>query len=183
MMLTGMFIGFILLFAPGRDGNGAVYTTRNAEIALFSSAPMEDIEAVSRNAYGVINLASGEVRLGVSVRSFQFRKSLMQEHFNENYMESDKYPIAKFEGKINDLPAFSEDGEYRVTVTGSLEVHGISRQRTVSGMLKISNGRLGLSSVFEVRCRDHDIKIPSLVFRNIAETIQVSLKGTFSTIT
>lgn len=107
----------------------------------------------------------------------------MQEHFNENYMESDKYPAAKFKGKINTPIDLSKDGEFRVTATGDLEVHGVTRRRSISGTVKVSDGNIEIYSEFDVRCQDHNIKIPALVFKNIAETIRVTLKGTFSTVT
>jgi polyisoprenoid-binding protein YceI len=168
---------------PSGDKAKAVFITKNAEITLFSEAPMENIEAVSKTAYGIINTNNGEIQFGVSIRSFRFRKSLMQEHFNENYMESDKYPAAKFKGKINIPIDLSKDGEYQVTASGDLEVHGVTKKRSLAGTIKVVNGRLELNSVFDVKCQDHNIKIPALVFKNIAETIRVTIRGNFSTVT
>ncbi len=182
-MFTTLLIGFILAALPKAENTKSVFVTKNAELTLFSEAPMENIEAVSRSAYGVVNLNDGEIQFGVSIRSFQFRKSLMREHFNENYMESDKFPAAKFKGKLNTPVDISKDGEYPVTATGDLEVHGITKRRSVSGIIKVLNGKLELYSAFDVKCQDHNIKIPSLVFKNIAETIRITLKGTFSTVT
>lgn len=182
-MFVSLLIGFIVTFLPKPESIKSVFITKNAELTIFSEAPMENIEAVSKNAYGVVNLDNGEIQFGVSIRSFQFRKNLMEEHFNENYMESDKFPAAKFKGKINTPPDISRDGEYQVTATGDLEVHGITKRRSISGTIKVTNGKLEIISSFDVRCEDHKIKIPSLVFKNIAETIRITLKGTFSTVT
>lgn len=182
-MYLALFIGFMMSLMPSPKGLKSVFLTKNAELTLFSEAPVENIEAVSKNAYGIINTENGEIQFGVSIRSFRFRKALMQEHFNENYMESDQYPTAKFKGKLNMPIDISKDGEYPVTVTGDLEVHGVTKRRSISGTVKVLNGRLEISSVFEVKCRDHDIKIPTLVFKNVAETIRVTLRGTFSTVT
>ncbi len=182
-MYTALLLGFIVSLMPANGFVKSVFSTRTAELTLFSEAPMEDIKAVSKNAYGILNTDNGEIQFGVSIRSFRFRKSLMQEHFNENYMESDKYPAAKFKGKINTPIDLSKDGEFRVTATGDLEVHGVTRRRSISGTVKVSDGNIEIYSEFDVRCQDHNIKIPALVFKNIAETIRVTLKGTFSTVT
>lgn len=182
-MFTTLLIGFIITALPKAENVKSVFITKSAELTLFSEAPMENIEAVSKNAYGVVNMDNGEIQFGVSIRSFRFRKSLMQEHFNENYMESDKFPAAKFKGKLESPPDVSKDGEYQVTATGDLEVHGITKRRSISGTIRVSNGKLEIISAFDVKCQDHNIKIPSIVFKNIAETIRITLKGTFSTVT
>ncbi|MEJ7694581.1 YceI family protein [Daejeonella sp.] len=181
-MYTKLLLGFLTCIMLTAHNVKSVFVTKTAELTLFSEAPMEDIEATSKSAYGVINTDNGEIQFGVSIRSFRFRKSLMQEHFNENYMESDKYPTAKFKGKLNTPIDVSRDGLYQVTATGDLEVHGVTKKRSISGTVKVLNARLELSSAFNVKCEDHNIKIPSLVFKNIAETIRITLKGTFSTV-
>ena len=181
-MYATILLGLILSFMPPASRVKPMFLTKSAELTLFSEAPIENIEAVSKSAYGVINSANGEIQFGVSIRSFRFRKSLMQEHFNENYMESEKFPAAKFKGKLNIPIDISKDGEYSVVATGDLEVHGITKKRTITGTIKVLNGRLEVNSVFDVKCRDHEIKIPALVFKNIAETIRITLKGTFSTV-
>ncbi len=177
-----LFLGLIISLMHHTDDVKAVFLTKNAELTLFSEAPMENIEAVSKSAYGIININTGEIQFGVSIRSFRFRKALMQEHFNENYMESDKFPTAKFKGKLNSPIDITKEGEYQVTVTGDLEVHGVSKRRSFSGNIKVLNGRVEINSIFEVKCQDHDIKIPKLVFKNIAETLKITLKGTFNTV-
>ena len=178
-MIASLLIGLMMSLLPDM-GTKTVLVTKNAELTLFSKTPIEDIQAVTKNAYGILNLESGELQFGVSVKSFQFRKSLMQEHFNENYMESDKFPAAKFKGKLNIPIDTSRDGEYQVIATGDLEVHGVTQKRSISGTIKVSKGKLEINSAFDVKCKDHNIKIPSLVFKNIAETIRITLKGTFT---
>ncbi|MES3019202.1 MAG: YceI family protein [Bacteroidota bacterium] len=182
-MNTSLLLGFIICLITKPEYTRSVFVTKTAELTLFSEAPIEDIEAVSKAVYGVVNADNGELQFGVSIRSFRFRKSLMQEHFNENYMESDKYPSAKFKGKLTAPVDLTKDGEYQVTVIGDLEVHGVIKKRSIAGTLKVSGGRLEISSAFDVKCQDHNIKIPALVFKNIAETIRITFKGTFSTVT
>ncbi|SKB37652.1 YceI family protein [Daejeonella lutea] len=182
-MYTALLLGFFIYMTPVKESVKAVFSTKTAELTLFSEAPMENIEAVSKSAYGVLNTDNGEIQFGVSIKSFRFRKSLMQEHFNENYMESDRYPAAKFKGKLNTPIDVTKDGEYEVTAIGDLEVHGVTKRRSITGTIKVLDGRLEIKSAFDVKCKDHNIKIPALVFKNIAETIRITLKGTFSTIT
>lgn len=182
-MSAALLIGLIVCLIPHTNNVAKVFATKSAELTLFSEAPMENIEAVSKNAYGILNTDNGEIQFGVSIRSFRFKKSLMQEHFNENYMESDKYPAAKFKGKINIPIDLSRDGEYQVIASGDLEVHGVTKKRAISGKIRVIDGRIEISSAFDVKCQDHNIKIPALVFKNIAETIRITLKGTFSTVT
>jgi len=180
MTLSRVLIGLILSLMQEATPQAALYSTRSAQIVLFSEAPIEDIEAVSKKGYAIINPANGDIQFGVLIRTFEFRKSLMKEHFNENYMESDKFPTAKFKGKINTPIDISKDGEYNVVAIGDLEVHGISKRRSLQGSIRVINGKMEVSSDFQVNCQDHQIEIPTLVFKNIAETIKVTLKGTFS---
>ena len=101
----------------------------------------------------------------------------MQEHFNENYMESEKYPLAKFKGVIEPKIDFTKDGEYSVMAKGILNVHGVDQPRTINGKIVIKNGVVNLNSNFNVACDAHKIKIPKLVFTKIAEIIQVKVQG------
>ena len=104
----------------------------------------------------------------------------MQEHFNTDYMESDKYPKATFKGKIQEHIDLSKDGNYPVTVTGELEVHGVKQTRTIPGKITVSNGAVKMTSEFMVKCADHQIKIPQLVFHNIAESIRVQVSAVYT---
>lgn len=176
-----LLILIILLCGGVYDsGKGSLLICKNASISLFSEAPLENIEAHSSAGVSVLNPATGEIQFTVPIRSFEFRKKLMQEHFNENYMESDKYPHAKFKGKFIEEINLEKDGEYPVTVTGDLEVHGIKRPRTIKGIMNVRNNKLSLSSAFDVKCQDHKIKIPQIVFQKIAETIRVKVNSSYS---
>jgi len=104
----------------------------------------------------------------------------MQEHFNENYLESDKYPFAEFKGKINESPEFSKDGTYPVTVTGTLNIHGIEKSYTAKGTITTQGTTLTVASTFNVRVADHGIKIPSLVVQNVAEVVAVTVNAVYT---
>ncbi|HTL07888.1 MAG TPA: YceI family protein, partial [Chitinophagaceae bacterium] len=111
------------------------------------------------------------------VKGFHFERALMEEHFNENYMESDKIPKASFKGKINNLPAvdLSKDGNYPVTAEGELTIHGITKQVRVAGNLLVKAGLPQLQAKFMVAPKDYNIKIPSLVADKIAASMNVTV--------
>jgi len=157
------------------------YACKNARISLYSSAPIEDIKAVSTSGASVYNAASDELAFSVPIRSFQFDKSLMQEHFNSDYMESDKFPRATFKGKLQEHIDATKDGTYPVKVSGALSVHGITQNRTIPGIISVKNGVVSMTSEFMVKCTDHHIDIPQIVFHHIAESIQVNVSATYST--
>jgi len=157
-----------------------LFVCKNARVSLYSSAPIEDIKALSTTAASVFNAATGELGFSISIRSFRFRKALMQEHFNSDYMESDQFPKATFKGKIQEQVDITKDGNYPITVTGVLNVHGISQLRTIPATLTIKSGVISMASEFTVNCADHQIKIPQIVFHNIAESIKINVSATYS---
>ena len=173
--ITMILLAWLTVNQAGQD----IYTCKNANINLYSSAPIEDIEATATNGVSVFNAGTGELDFSVPIRGFHFPKALMEEHFNENYMESDKYPKASFKGKMAPLPDLTKDGTYPVTVTGDFEVHGVKQNRTIKGEVKVAGGVVSMTSEFMVKCADHRIDIPQLVFHNIAESIKVTVNATY----
>ncbi|GGI22543.1 YceI family protein [Pedobacter mendelii] len=156
------------------------YVGTNVKVNLFSSTPIEDIKAQSNKTNAVIISKTGEVAFQIPIKSFEFEKKLMQEHFNENYMESDKYPTASFKGAVEPNISWTKDGDYPVLAKGSLTVHGITKPRTISGNIKVQNGTISISTSFDVACVDHNIEIPMLVFTKIAKVINVKINGTLN---
>lgn len=171
-----ILLAWLSISRAGQD----LYVCKNASITLFSSAPIEDIKAVSSTGASVYNAATGELDFSVAIRSFQFEKSLMQEHFNSEYMESDKFPKATFKGKINEAVDATKDGTYPITVTGDLTVHGVTQKRTINGKLNVKGGVVSMTSMFMVKCADHNVSIPTIVFHHIAESIQVNVSAVYS---
>lgn len=174
------YIALILLVWFSNQAGQDTYVCKNAKISLFSSAPLEDIDATSNSGTSVFNAATGDLAFIVPIRSLQFQKSLMQEHFNENYMESDKFPNASFKGKVQEKIDTQKDGAYPATVTGVLDVHGVKQTRTIKGTITVNKGTVSLASAFTVACKDHQIEIPKLVFQKIAETIQVKVAAAYT---
>lgn len=134
---------FFLLLASGlqaQDKYANAYVCTKGKIHFFSSSPLEDIEATSSNSVCVVNTQSKKVIAKVTMTSFTFNDKLMQEHFNENYMESDKYPTSILDMTIVDDIDFSKDGTYDITLKGTLEMHGIKQEREIKGKLAVKNG-------------------------------------------
>jgi len=175
--ITIILLTWIGGISPAGQG---LYVCKNAYINIYSSAPIEDITAETSTGTSVYNSATGDLAFSLNIRSLTFKKELMQEHFNTDYMESDKYPKATFKGKIQEHIDLSKDGNYPVTVTGELEVHGVKQTRTIPGKITVSNGAVKMTSEFMVKCADHQIKIPQLVFHNIAESIRVQVSAVYT---
>jgi hypothetical protein len=157
-----------------------LYACKNATITLYSEAPIENISATSSSGTSVFNAATGDLQFRVSINTFKFPKSLMQEHFNSDYMESDKYPAATFKGKIQEHIDVTKNGTFPVTAVGDLNVHGVSQNRTIPGKISVNNGVITMTSEFMVKCADHHIDIPKIVFHNIAESIKMNVTAVYS---
>ena len=151
------------------------FVTKSGKIGFFSSTPIEDIKAESDKLAGVLSPKTNTVAFQVPIKSFVFAKGLMQEHFNENYMESDKYPFAKFSGTIRESVDLSKNGDYPVTASGVLTIHGVPQKRVIPGKIYVRNGTVRLVSDFDVACKDHNITIPTLIITKIAEVINVKV--------
>ncbi len=182
MPIPALSILIFLLFAS--SVRAQFYQTTTASIHFFSSAPIEDIEALSKDGVSVINSENGEISFQVAIRSFQFEKSLMQEHFNENLMESERFPKASFRGKSTETIDVNSFAPQKVNFEGVLTIHGVSRERIIPVVITINdNGKAAnLTSEFKVEVADHDIKIPRLLWNNIAEIIAVTVNAEYQII-
>ena len=167
---------FALLIAiPARSQQ---YFTREGKVAFFSETPMENIEAFNSKASSVWDAGSGQVEFAVLIKAFQFEKALMQEHFNENYMESSEFPKAAFKGKMvpDGKIDLKKDGTYAVTAKGDLTIHGVTRQVEAPGTIVVKDGAVSARSVFEVAPDDYGIAIPAVVRENIAKSIRIEVE-------
>ncbi len=149
------------------------YLTTDGHIRFFSSAPLEDIEADNFDVLSIANLDDNEIAIHVLMKSFLFDKSLMQEHFNENYVESDKYPKAKFRGTIIGFNPKIKNSQ-KVSIDGSLTIHGITRKIRISSILKLKANKLYVKGYFYVLLKDYDIRVPKSTINNIAKSIKIS---------
>jgi YceI-like domain len=173
MKITFLFAFLLTVASVAKAQNTGLYATNGGQTDFFSETPVENITAINKNGQCIINTANSEVVVRLNIKQFDFPNKLMQEHFNENYMESDKYPTATFKGKINEKIDFAKDGSHDVTATGALIIHGVSKDRTIKGKLDLKNGQMTLVTDFDVALTDHKIDVPKLVFVKIAQVIRV----------
>jgi len=154
------------------------YMTRNGYIKFFSNAPVEDIEAINNQVSSVVDAESGNFAFLVPIKGFEFENALMQEHFNENYLESGKYPNASFKGTINDFDfsKLSKDGEHQVTFSGTMDIHGVDKQITEKATFVVKKGAVMLKSDFKLRPEDYDVKIPASKKDNISDVLEITVK-------
>jgi polyisoprenoid-binding protein YceI len=114
------------------------------------------------------------------MKGFEFKKALMQEHFNENYVESDKYPKAEFRGQVtnNNEIAYTKDGSYNAHVKGKLTLHGQTKDVEADGKITVKSGKLVLTSKFNILMSEYDIDIPGPVQENMSDNITISVNCT-----
>lgn len=151
------------------------YVTEKSTITFFSEAPLENITAKNSKGNGLISFPSQEFAFSVPIKEFQFAKSLMQEHFNEKYMESEKYPKATFAGKINGFDAKSVQ-EQKVVAKGKLTIHGVTRDVEIPGTIRKTGDLYAIAAKFPVKLVDHKIKVPEIMWQKIAEQIDVTVE-------
>lgn len=159
------------------NASAQIFLTRNGKVTFFSKAPIENIEAANNEVTSMLDTKKGEFAFSVLIKSFKFKKALMEEHFNENYLESNAFPKSNFKGTITDLSKvdFTKDGSYPATVSGDLTIHGVTKKVTVPGTIGIADGKISATAKFNVNVKDYNIKIPSTLVNNIAETVEVAV--------
>ena len=153
------------------------YITRNGSISIFSATTAENIDANNNEVFSMIDPSKNELAFQVLVTGFKFKKALMQDHFNEDYMESSKFAKASFSGIIADPSKvnFNQDGDYAVTIDGTLTMHGVSNKVTVPATLRVAGKKISADSKFNVKLADYNIKIPALVAKQVSETVAVTV--------
>jgi polyisoprenoid-binding protein YceI len=155
----------------------SLFMTRSGQVSFFSKTPMENIEAVNNEVTSMLNTSTGEIVFAILIKSFRFEKALMEEHFNENYMDSDKLPKSTFQGKITNLASidFAKDGTYPVTVEGDITIHGVKQHVSTNGTAIVGNGKVVMTCLFTVKPSDYKIEIPALVEDKIAKTLDIKV--------
>ena len=149
------------------------FTTRTGFVGFYSKTPLEDIKAENNQVYAAVDPSKKEIAFTLLIKGFLFTKELMQEHFNENYAESDKYPKASFAGSISSGQDITRDGVYQLTIKGMLTLHNVSRAIEVPAVIEIKPGRLSGKSEFKLKPEDFNISIPSIVREKITSEITV----------
>lgn len=172
-------LAFAVLSISSMAVSAQKYFTKDGSIRFYSTTKVEDIEATNNKATCVLDAATGDLEWSVLVKGFKFEKALMEEHFNENYMESDTHPKAGFKGKIENMGSIklSNDGVYPVKVTGDLTMHGVTKKITTDATITVAGGKISTSSKFYVNPKDYNITIPAPVQGKISDKIEVTVSG------
>ena len=173
---------FILTIITALNANAQDrYFTRSAKVHFLSKTDMDNIEATNVKGTSVVDTKSGQMEFAVLMKAFEFEKELMMEHFNENYVESDKYPKSNFKGIVMDIANvnFGKDGTYPVKIKGKLTLHGITKDVVADGIFEIKDGKVSGKSSFIITLADYKIVIPSVVKDNISKTIKIEVAAAF----
>jgi hypothetical protein len=174
ILVTILFLGI----APSVIAQ-KVFLATGGMAYFFSATPLENIEAKSQSMTSVLTTGSNKIQFTIPMRTFKFDKSLMEEHFNEKYVESEKYPKAAFKGVINEVIDWSRDTVASVTATGTFDLHGVTKEITEKGTLKIVGDKINLVVAFDIPLADYKIRIPKVVTKSIAEVIRVNIDCDF----
>jgi polyisoprenoid-binding protein YceI len=167
--------GIVLIFMLASvNGMSQKYSLEKSKVVFFSKAAIENIAATNTKAASIFNAGTGEIVFSIPVNEFEFEKSLMKEHFNETYLESEKHPKALFQGKLSGYTPSSSTQP--VIVNGKLTIHGVTREVQIPGTLETSDGKLVAKSKFIIHLKDYNIKIPKLLWKNIAEEVEVTVE-------
>jgi len=178
MKLRSLAIAALILISFA--SRAQIFNTKTGVIHFISDAKLEKNEATNKQVNSALNTATGEFGFKVLITGFEFEKALMQEHFNENYMESGKYPLSTFSGKVTNLKDinFGKDGVYNAVVEGDLTIHGVTNKVKETGTFEVKGGKIRGRSTFTIKLKDYNINIPTAVFNKLSETIQIDVDVT-----
>jgi polyisoprenoid-binding protein YceI len=172
MKKIALTYGFLLAFAF--TVTAQKYASEKSIVTFFSEAPIENISAVNKKSTGMLDVTSTQVAFSIPNNEFQFEKRLMQEHFNEKYMESEKYPKSTFQGTILNFNP-SATGPQKVSAKGKLTIHGVTKDVEIPGTIEMTpDSKVLIKSTFKVMLKDYNITIPQILWQNIAEEIEVT---------
>ncbi|MDI1354052.1 MAG: YceI family protein [bacterium] len=186
--MKNTLIAVFFLFAANIHAQIFMAKSGATSISFFSAAPLENIAGENKGAIIVLKASTGEIQVKITMRNFKFKNALMEEHFNENYMETDKkvevegaatYPnkYGEFRGKINEPIDYGKEGENNVTIAGKMTIHGVTKDVILAGTLVKKGTELTISSKFKVKVADYNIQVPSMYVKNIAEEVEVTISS------
>ena len=173
-MMKTIYTVLIFLFVINISKAQDRFLTKNGSVTFFSSAPMEDIKADNNQVLSIVDASSGKMAISILMKSFLFEKALMQEHFNENYVESDKFPKATFKGTILNFDDI--ESNTKVNVKGTITIHGKSKEIVIPANISKTEDAILVKGEFNLLVADFDIKIPKVVAKNIAKEIKVTFE-------
>lgn len=167
----------LLLFFPSALIAQDKYFTKSGKASFYSSTPAEDIEATNKSVTSVLDTKTGKIEFSMLIKSFEFEKALMEEHFNENYMESEKYPKSTFKGEITNMADIdlTKDGSYTAKVEGKLTIHNVTKDIKETATFTVKDGKISAKCDFKVKLKDYGIEDPSMIGKKIAEEVTVKI--------
>ena len=171
-MIIILLVLFVIIPVSAKD----IYFTRSGDVSFFSWTPIEDIKAKNNQVTCVLDMETGETSFRIPIRGFVFKNGLMQEHFNENYLESEKYPNAIFNGKIEDWKDFSITSKpQKVIIAGEMTIHGVTNSIKEPGLIYLDKQKVNGEATFKIMLVDYDVKIPKKKKKNIAESVEIKM--------
>lgn len=173
LILSMLLLGGCVLSAAAQK-----YISEKSFVSFFSDASIEDIKAENTKSTSLLDLASQDIAFSMLIAEFKFDKKLMQQHFNEKYLESEKYPKSTFAGKVFGFSA-GATGQQNVTVKGKLTIHGVAREVEVPGTMQMANGQIMADAKFSVKLEDYNVPRPQILWKNIAEQVEVTVSFTY----
>jgi len=173
-----VLIGCIILILT-ISVNAQKYIGTSSKISFLSETALEDIYGESKKSNSALKADLKQIAILMKTNTFVFKNPMMQEHFQEDYIECEKFPNATFNGNIIGDFDVNKDGEYKVTVNGKLNIHGVEKDREVKGKIIVKEGIVRVEAKFAIRLSDHNIKVPSIVVKKIAEVVEVSINITY----
>ncbi|MFM7709361.1 MAG: YceI family protein [Ferruginibacter sp.] len=159
-----------------------LYSTKTGTIFFDAGTGVEDIKATNKGVTAVIQPSTGAIQFEAAIKGFEFKIQLMEDHFNENYMDSEKFPKSTFRGTIENPTAinYTKDGNYPVIVTGTLEMHGVKKDITAKGTISVKKGEVSSSATFDIKLADFNIKIPAIAKEKLSEKATIKVDCTYS---
>jgi hypothetical protein len=156
--------------------------TKNGYIGFISLTPLENIRGDNNQVAGVLDISTGELVFQALIKSFHFDRALLEEHFNENYMESEKFPKSSFKGKITNLSSvnFTKTGIYDVNVEGELTIHNVTNKIITKGTVEVVTGGINANSKFNIVPEDYKIIVPGIVREKISKNLEVIVAMKYS---
>lgn len=167
-----MLVTLMMIFSLGTTAQK--FTLEKSIVKFYSAATIENIEATNTKTVSIFNATTAEVAFLIPIKEFEFEKQLMKEHFNEKYLETEKYPKATFQGKFSDFVA--KEGEQQVMAQGKLTIHGVTKEIEAPGTILMIGNIVTAKAKFKIKLEDYKIKIPQLLWQNIAEEVEVTVE-------
>lgn len=173
-----IILAILLLSAP--FANAQRYLTKTGTINFYSKTPMETIDATTKQVTSALDITQGDFIFKVQMLSFEFKQALMQEHFNENYVESDKYPNAIFKGKVTNLKdiTLTKNGTYPAIIEGDMTIHNVTNKIKETGTFEVKDGKIIGKAKFKISIKSYNVIIPALVKDNISDLMEITVDVT-----